>query len=120
MLQVNSPLFTNVSMGSTVHSDPIPIRSEPLYAIQLYWTAGSPVGNFTIEVSCDPFSSTNNIVVGAPTHWTTLANSSSAAGGAAGDLLYNVNLASYNWFRVTYTRSSDTGTLNGRYNLKGV
>lgn len=110
-----------VSMGSTVSSIGIDLNQLALGSIQAVWT-GTPAGNFTIQVS-------NDIVQTNPTgtdpaanvvNWTTYSGSTQAAGGAAGDFMWVLSDIGYRWVRLTYTRSSSTGTLNATFCGKGV
>lgn len=100
------------------------ITSQAYSTYQIYgWSAqfvftGAPVGSLKVQVSDDPYVNAQNVVQ-VPTNWTDLANSATAI-AAAGDITYNVNLAFYNWIRFVYTRTSGTGTINGRLNIKGM
>lgn len=117
MRAANDPLFTNADMSSaTLTSSPIQLFNCFGYAIQLEFT-GAPVGAFTVLVSCDPCNQ-GGAITPAPTNFTLLADSSLSV-SAAGDIMYNVNECNYTWFKVVYTKTSGTGTLNGRFNLKG-
>lgn len=116
MRAANKILFQNADMSGNLTSVPISLFNIFGYCIQLEFT-GAPVGATTIMVSNDP-SDQGGAIVPAPTNFTLLANSSLAI-SAAGDLMYNVNECNYNWFKVLYTRTSGTGSLNGRFNLKG-
>ena len=112
----NFPILTNQSMGATFSSNPIMLTREWCISIQAVWT-GSPVGNFTVEVSDDDGSDQFGTGV---TNWDTYAGSTSAAGGAAGILTYAISDVSFKWARLKYTRASGTGTVNARANIKGV
>lgn len=117
MRAANNSIFTNADMSQAViTSAPIQLFNCFGYAVQLVFT-GSPVGTFTVKVSCDPFPA-NQSGVASPSHFTLLADSDLLVSGA-GDLMYNVNECNYNWFQVIYTKTSGTGTLNGTFNLKG-
>lgn len=114
----NGALFTNGDMSlSTLTSAPISLYSIFGYSIQLEFT-GSPNGSFSVYVSSDPFTS-NQAGLPAPTNFSLLADSTLSI-SAAGDIMYNINECNYNWFKIIYTKASGTGSLNGRFNLKGV
>lgn len=119
MRVANFPItnFIDGSMGASITSPAFSVYQIYGWSAQFTFT-GSPVGTFTVEVSDDPYQNEYNGPQ-TPTHWTVLADSSVAV-SAAGDVMYNVNLAFYNWVRFIYTRTSGTGTVNGRMNLKGV
>jgi len=77
-------------------------------AIQLVWT-GTPAGTFKLQASLDK------------TNWADVPSMTQAAGGAAGNLLWNVVDLMSPWVRVTYTFTSSTGTLTvARMNSKGI
>lgn len=112
----NKVIFKNVAMTGNHQSSAIPLLSIFGYAIQLEFT-GSPVGSFSVFVSCDP-AYYGQATGPQPSNWTLLANSTQAI-SAAGNILYNVNEVNYNWVYVAYTFGSGSGTLNGTINLKG-
>lgn len=103
-------------MSGSLTSSSFPINQVYGWSAQFVFT-GSPVGTLKVQVSCDYNVAPNTTP--APTNWTDLADSSLSI-SAAGDITYNVNLAFYNWIRFIYTRSSGSGTINGRLNLKGM
>jgi hypothetical protein len=114
--------FASMDLAASITSNPISVEHIVNYAIQLVFT-GSPVGTFKLQASLDegrPSSSSESSRSFKITNWTDIANSSQAI-SAAGDIMYNVENAGYNWVRVVYTRSSGTGTLTvARANVKGV
>lgn len=97
------------SLTSTFTSAAIDARYYQQVSIQLKWT-GTPAGDFTLEVSNDEGPT--------PTNWVLLASSTQAAGGAAGGKNYEAN-GGYLWYRLVYTASSSTGSLNANAALKG-
>lgn len=113
----NFAVFTSGNMAGSLTSSPVSLNQIYGWSAQFIFT-GSPVGALSVQVSCDPSLVAEGTTV-APTNWTTLANSSTSI-SAAGDLTYNVDIGFYNWIRFLYTRTSGTGTLNGRCNLKGT
>lgn len=120
MRQPNAPIMVNVSLAADAVSDPILMKQEFMCAIQAVWT-GSPVGNFTIETSCDP--GMIDPITGDPsgiTNWVTYSGSTLAAGGSSGVFTWRINSLPEAWIRLKYTSSSGTGTVNARFNAKGV
>jgi hypothetical protein len=111
----NDALWTNQAMGvATITTAPQPLDHIYGFAIQVVWT-GTPVGNFSLEASCDaPTDGT------LPVNWGTLPSSSIPAGGAAGAQIYNVSESFYKWIRIKYVGSGSSGTVNARVNIKGV
>lgn len=117
MRVANGVLFTAADMSqASLSSSPIQLFNCFGYAIQLIFT-GSPVGSVSVYVSCDPCNE-GGVAVPAPSNFTLLASSTTAI-SAAGDIMYNINDCNYNWFKVVYTKTSGTGSLSGRFNLKG-
>lgn len=118
----NVAIFTNgdMSLGS--------LTSQAFSLFQVYiWNAqfvftGAPVGTLSVQVSSDPGMDTAGFPP-QPTHWTTLTqpapNTLPVAIAAAGDADINSDPAGYNWVRFVYTKTSGTGSLNGRLNTKG-
>ncbi len=105
---------------STLNSQPITISQAFGFSVQVFWT-GTPVGNWTLQGSCDAgYIEANGTVTGV-SHWSTIANSTVAAGGAAGDFVVNYEGSYFRWVRVVYTASSSTGTITSAVlTTKGV
>lgn len=119
MRQPNAPIMTAVSLGATVASDPILMKQEYICSIQAVWT-GTPVGNFTIETTCDVGSVESDGSVTGLTNWDTYTGSTQAAGGGSGSFTWRLNSVPDAWVRLKYTRSSSTGSVTARFNAKGV
>lgn len=107
-------------MAADLASDPVLMKQEYMCAIHAVWT-GTPAGNFTIETTCDVgvIDPQNGAVTGL-TNWTTYPDSTQAAGGGGGTFIWHINVLPDPWVRLKYTSSSGTGTLNVRFNAKGV
>lgn len=75
----------------------IPMDKVQAMGIQAVWT-GTPVGNFTVQVSND------NVT------FTTLSGSSVAAGGAAGNFYWKDSSPAYKYVQVSYTGTSGSGS----------
>lgn len=91
------------------------------YSVQLVFT-GSPVGTFSLQCSNDPGMPDGGQTPQARsvTNWTVITGSSQAI-SAAGNIVWNVENAGYNWVRVHYVVTSGTGSLtSARANVKGV
>lgn len=105
----------SASLGASYTS---PVINGNLYSggsVQLIWT-GAPVGDFTFQMSNQPDA--NDPERGSNvTDWTTLASSTQAAGGAAGDFAYILAPKNWKWSRFVYTRTSGTGTLKAYFFL---
>ncbi len=122
MRQPNAPIMVNITLPSTstVESNPIILKQEFCVAVQAVWT-GTPVGNFTIETTCDPgmIDPLDGSVSGL-TNWVTYTGSTVAAGGAGGSFIWRFNDIPDAWMRLKYTAGSSTGVINARFNAKGV
>lgn len=120
MKDPNYPIMTAVSMGASATSNAIQLDQEMMYSVQAVWT-GSPVGDFTLEI-CDDAGTQVDPSTGQPTglvNWCTYTGSTVAAGGDVGKFVWNIWSAPARWFRLVYTRTSGTGTVNARVNEKG-
>lgn len=112
----NFTVYTAGDMAGSLTSAAVSLYQIYGWSAQFVFT-GSPVGTLKVQVSDDRYLNEYNAVQ-TPTNWTDLVDSSTAI-AAAGDITYNVDTAYYNWIRFVYTRSSGSGTLDGRVNLKG-
>lgn len=104
--------FGTVTMPSSgvITSQPITIAQCFGFSVQIFWT-GTPVGNWSLQGSDDAgFIEPNGTVTGV-SHWSTVLNSTTAAGGAAGDFVINFEGSYFRWFRVVYAATSSTGTI---------
>lgn len=128
MITVNSPvgltlLAANVSsspisMAASFNTAAIWLEQDALCSIQAIWT-GSPVGNLSLQTSLNPATAQNGASI-PEADWTDYTDSSTAAGGAAGNVTWRVTDVGDRWMRVVYTRTSGTGTVNIRFNAKGA
>lgn len=107
-------IFTSANMATaTLASASLPIYGMIGWAAQLFFT-GSPVGTFKAQGSCNA----TGVPPTTDAEWSDIGDSSQAI-SAAGNILYNYDSANFNWVRIVYTKTSGTGTLNGRFNAKG-
>ena len=86
------------------------VSAHPNFSFSASWTAtGSPVGDFTIEVSNDD------------SVWETVTDSTIAAGGGAGSHLWDIDNIRAKYVRLKYTSSSGgTGALvDAHFVIKG-
>jgi hypothetical protein len=88
------------------------------YAIQFVFSASNC--NFKLQGSCDEGNQNAQAQTAEEakvTNWSDIASSTVTVTGA-GDVLYNIQNAGYNWVRVVIT---GTCTLtSARFNVKGV
>lgn len=92
------------------------------YAIQLVFT-GSPQGNFKLQASNDvgnPTAQTEAERQAAIVNWTDIDDSAQTI-SAAGNHMWTVQNAGYNWVRVVWTQTGGSGTLtNAKCYVKGI
>ena len=108
-------------MNTTITSDPQELFNIYGYAIQVFWS-GTPTGTFKLQVSADPVAM-GNPANPKPTNWTDLIDSPYAV-SAAGNYMWNVFDAMYNWVRLVYTDGSggiSTAAITlSTINIKGI
>ena len=104
------PNFISESTGQNITSAAISFFNiRGLWSAQFSFT-GDGIGFLKIQVSIDP----DNI---APVSWSDLANAGVLL-IAPDDVLFDVGFPFYNWARFVYSRTSGTGIINGRINIK--
>jgi len=107
MQMVSTKISTAQSMGGSFKSTGLDVSKVNLAGIQAVWAGGgSPVGDFSIEVSNDEVDA-----VGSVTNWTTYSGSVISI-TTDGDLFYNLANIGFRYIRLSYARTSGTGTLN--------
>lgn len=94
---LNQKVIDGGDMVGSITPAAVDISGVTSYAVHAFWT-GTPAGNIIVEGSND----NSNFV----------AVSTTAAGGAAGNVLVNVPNAAYRYVRVKYVLTSSTGVLN--------
>lgn len=103
-------VLSDASMGTDLTSAVVEVKYQDNVGIQLHWT-GSPVGDFSVEVSSDYKEDTNGNVENAG-HWIALPLSPAiTAAGSADDAYIDINQTSAQYIRVMYARTSGTGVL---------
>lgn len=112
-------LINAVSMGATITSAAQRVVTQDNIGIQLIWT-GTPVGTFSVQVSVDHQQPPQDDYTIAGT-WTNLPLSAVITASGSGDNAYvDLNQLSAPYYRIVYTRTSGTGTLNAYVTQKGV
>lgn len=105
-------------MGGDVTSSNIYLDQIFTCSIQAVWT-GTPTGTIKVQVSNDVGPTPEYNPNGTITTWTDVTGSSQSIAGAAGNFWWNLNDIGARWARLVYTRTSGTGTLDARQNIKG-
>lgn len=101
-------IFSGVDMAASFNSSSIDLLYYREYSATFVFT-GSPVGTLKIQGSNDTSD---------PSSWVDIENSSSSI-AAAGSILYEVSEVAVSFIRFVYTRSSGSGTINGKLTAKG-
>lgn len=114
----NTLIISAGDASLTNTSSPVTLESIYGYAIQAVFT-GLPTGSLKLQGSCDPGKLTNNAYGTDVNNWNDISGTTVAI-SAAGNTLYNMDAQFYKWVRIVYTPSGGTGTLNVRFNAKGV
>lgn len=94
-------------MSASGYSDAIDLsgKDEEAVFLQLRWVGtGAPVGTFYPEVSADG------------SQWDLLPGISSPAAGAAGQAAWLITDAYFAYLRISYVRTSGSGTCTAKYN----
>ncbi len=108
-----------VSMGASITSAITNIQYLDNVGIQGVFT-GTPVGDFSVQVSADHAQDANgNITVAG--NWVTLTLSPAPSAAGTADTFYiDLNQLSAPYVRLVYTRTSSTGTLTAYITAKHV
>lgn len=99
------------SMGASLTSTVTNIQYLDNVGVQLNFTTSDAVGTFQVQVSMDYSQDAAGNVLNAG-NWVTLTLNPSPTSASATDHIYiDINQVSAPYMRVTYTRTSGTGTL---------
>jgi len=101
-------IFDSASLGGDLTSPVTSVEYLDSVCIQLQWTTANAVGTFAVEVSVDG------------EYWTALTGIAPLVAGANDHALINITLLPSPFIRVTYDRTSGTGTVNGYISAKMV
>lgn len=112
----------SVSLNANATLKPVWLGHIANYSIQLQFT-GTPQGNFKLQASNDPGridAASGTLQVSDIALWTDIADSAQTI-SAAGDHMWTVENAGYNWVRVVWTQTGGSGTLtSARAYVKGI
>jgi hypothetical protein len=130
MRTFNQTVATGAPLNGNYNSPYVPLKQIYTYTMAAIIT-GTPTGTVQIQASNDPetndtqYNTTSSPLrppTVAPTNWVTIANSPFSV-SSAGETMWNVNYAGYNYVRVQYIDSSggtSTATMTIIFNGKGV
>jgi hypothetical protein len=107
-------LIVNGNMGATNHSAPVKVLYTDNIGIEVAFT-GTPSGVFTIEGAV---IEEQDIALAT---WVDFGiTPTMTASGSASSFLISLNEVPYSHIRITYTRTSGTGSLNVTITAKSV
>lgn len=110
---------TSGDMSGDITSAVTNIQFLDNVGIQLNF-AGTPTGNFFVQISADYEQDAQGNVVNAG-NWISLTLSPSpVASGSADNIYIDITQISAPWIRVFYDRTSGTGTLNAFITAKMI
>ncbi len=114
-----SQILTSQSLGASFSSPATNVLLLDNVAIQLNVTTSDAVGTFTVEGSLDHVEA--NGVISNAGNWVALNLSAvPTLSGSSTSFLLDLNQVSFPWIRVTYTRTSGTGTVNAYISAKAI
>lgn len=108
------PALSAGDMSGNLNSVGVDMLSLPFGAIELIWT-GTPTGTFSIDGSIDNVSNS-----GLVTKWYPTGTDVTNPSGSASSTLVNLSGIGFRWIRVSYTRTSGSGSLTVNVFGKGV
>ena len=111
----NKQIITNGDLSGNVTAPAILLENIYGYSVQAVLT-GSPVGSIKLQASDDEGT---DLIGGGVTNWTDITESITAV-TTSGNIIWNVTSSFYRWARVVYVFTSGSGTLNARFNIKGL
>lgn len=112
--------LTSQSLAAGFSSTPTDIRYLDNVSIQLNTTTANAVGTFSVEGSLDYQKGQDDASAAANSGtWVTIVSAPPLAGANVNTLL-DLNQLSFPYVRVTYTRTSGTGTVDMYISAKEV
>lgn len=104
-------LLNSQSLGASFSSTPTNIEIMDNISYQMNATTSDAVGTFTVEVSDDYNQDSNGNIISAG-NWIALPVSvAMTLSGSSDTIMFDGNQISHPWIRLTYTRTSGTGTV---------
>ena len=107
----------SLSMGASFDGAAMGIEFVNGYSICTSWDGG--VGTLKVQACNNPFTDNVNMTPDPDAIWVDIPGSSVAVSGA-GTQFFNVADANYSAYRLVWTRSSGSGTIEVKHLIKGV
>jgi hypothetical protein len=107
---VYNPLIVNGDMSSNINSVAVSVAGWNGFAVQSVYT-GVPVGQLSVQLSCDL---TND--AGSVTNWDEIGDVKAIVG--AGSHTFVIREVKWKWFRLVYSSTSGSGTINSGINFR--
>lgn len=92
-------------MSGDLQSVGVDMLSLPFGAIEAIWT-GNPTGTFSVDGSVDNVPSANLV-----TNWYPTGTATNDPAGSASSALINLSGIGFRWVRLSYVRTSGSGSL---------
>lgn len=105
-------LIDGVSMGASITSNPVNAQFQDNIGLQIEWASSDAVGTIAIECSNDCKLNTDGTLLSGTFYALTFDPALTQPNSDNGGYLVSLNQLPYAWYRVTYTRTSGTGTLS--------
>lgn len=103
------------SMGASFSSEPTFIPNISAVSYEASWSGSTPIGTLAVEVSNSVTTNADGSIRNAG-NWTVLT--STAVSGNTGSIFFDVTITAGLATRLTYTRSSGTGSMDAIVNGK--
>lgn len=122
----NKVIFSAESLGASVNSAPIKLDSLYLVAVAATWIGATAAGTLKIQFSeDDPTFGDGDDITGwydAITNGCVVPSAAVTVAGP-GSQLWEIGLnggVPHKWMRLVFTRTSGTGSIDAKFNAKGV
>lgn len=114
----NFALLTAADLSFSQTSNPLFVEDYDRGSIQATFS-GSPVGTVSLQISNDQGvnPTSNPADVKGVVNWTTLPAYTQAI-SASGSVVWSLEEITWSWARISYTRTSGTGSLTVRGMIK--
>lgn len=121
-MKIENANLTALDLSASGNSDIVWVGTAALGSVQLVVTGTAPTGTFQVQLSNDPgfpSAQAKTWQISGVSNFGDLANASKAI-TATGTYIINVPDIGGLWLRISYTRTSGTGSAAIRVVSKGV